>query len=99
MLARTRCRSTNDTCHNDKANSYFPRNFVVSHNLREMSAGHVREISELHDKASPYHDLLYFAFRQAAEVCRAVTGLQPTAEMLDLALEIDKVPDSTRNRV
>ncbi len=64
-----------------------------------MSADHVREISELHDQHSPYHDQLYFAFRQAAEVCRAVTRLQHIAEMIDLALEIDEVPDSTRNLV
>lgn len=71
----------------------------MSHIVREMSANHVREIGELQDRTSPYHDPLYFAFRQAAEVARTVPHLRGTAEMLDLALEIDAVPDSTRNRI
>jgi hypothetical protein len=72
---------------------------VVSHSVREMSMPHVREIKELQDRQSPYHDQLYFAFRQAAEVSRAVPHLHGTAEMLDLALEMDAVPDSTRNLI
>ena len=70
---------------------------MASHSLREVSARSANDISELRDRSSPYHDQLFFAFRQAAEVCRGVGSLQTTAKIIDHALESADVPDSTRN--